>query len=84
MKFEAEIDSHKLHLHPEKVAQWRQTGDCYPVHVEIGATGRCDHHCSFCALDFYRNNQDIDQEVMISSLKDMGAHQVRSVMFGGE
>lgn len=81
---DSRIDGHKIHLHPEKVAQWLQTGDCYPIHIEIGATSRCNQNCIFCALDFARGKSDINGEIMTSALEDMAKQGVKSVMFGGE
>lgn len=78
------IDGHKFHLHPDKVAQWLKTGDCYPIHVEIGVTNRCNQNCIFCALDFARGKRNIKREVMLSALENMAKQGVRSVMFGGE
>lgn len=79
------IDGHKIHLHPDKVNQWKKEGDCYPIHIEIGVTGRCNHKCIFCALDFVNHKQqDIDKDVMINALKEIGDNGVNSVMFGGE
>ena len=67
------IDGHKVHLHPHKSAGWEELGDCYPIHVEIGATARCNQRCVFCALDFMNHKpRDIDTNVMLKALKDMG------------
>lgn len=66
------IDGHKIHLHPHKSAMWRELDDCYPIHIEIGATARCNQRCIFCALDFMNHKKrDIDKEVMLKTLKDM-------------
>lgn len=81
---DSNLDGHKLHLHPEKVAEWKYTGDTTPVHVEIGLTGRCNHKCVFCALEWVDNKTDIDTSVVSDALKDMGKNNVKSVMFGGE
>jgi radical SAM protein with 4Fe4S-binding SPASM domain len=84
MSVDMNIDGHKLHLHPDKAAHWLKTGDCYPIHIEIGVTALCDHDCVFCALDFVNDRDRINKEVMLSALEDMARHEVRSVMFGGE
>jgi len=84
MKAKPDIDGHKIYLHPDKVDQWKETGDCYPIHVEIGATARCNQKCVFCALDWVEHKTDIDTNVMLNALEDMARHEVRSVMFGGE
>lgn len=80
-----DIDSHKLIYHPERVVEWKNTGDSYPIYVEIGPTNRCNHHCIFCALDWIKKGaQDINSEILLSSLKDMGSNRVKSLMFAGE
>lgn len=79
------IDDHKLIYHPERVAQWRKQGDCFPIYIEIGLTSKCNHKCVFCALDWLDNKPlDIDREVLMHALRDMAQHGVRSVMFAGE
>lgn len=65
------IDGHKFHLHPTKIAGWKELNDCYPIHVEIGVTNNCNQNCVFCALDFARGKTDIDTNVMLKALKDM-------------
>ncbi len=66
------IDGHKIHLHPHKSAGWKEINDCYPIHIEIGATSRCNQGCIFCALDFIdHRGVDINKDVMLRSLEDM-------------
>lgn len=85
MKEKIDVDSHKLMYHPERVAEWQEKNDCYPIYVEIGPTNVCNHRCVFCALDFLNYGKDlIDREVMLATLKDMAEHGVKSVMFAGE
>lgn len=82
---EIDVDNHKLIYHPERVAEWLKTGDCFPVYVEIGLTNRCNHRCVFCALDWFEKKYvDIDTEVIKKALRDMAASGVKSVMFAGE
>ena len=85
MRPKIEVDNHKLMYHPERVAEWKEKGDCYPIYVEIGPTNRCNHGCIFCALDFLENGTDmIDTNIMISTLENMANHGVKSIMFAGE
>ncbi len=80
-----DIDDHKLMYHPERVSEWKETGDCYPIYVEIGLTNTCNHRCNFCALDFMKDKGTyIDKNIMNNTLKNMGEHGVKSVMFAGE
>ncbi len=80
-----ETDSHKLAFHPQRVFEWNEAGDCYPIYVEIGTTNKCNHRCIFCALDWLEHGgADINREIMLSALKDMADHGVKSIMFAGE
>ncbi len=80
-----ETEGTKLIFHPERVAEWKKTGDCFPIYAEIGLTNRCNHRCIFCALDFIEHKgADINKKVMLSALEDMASHGVKSVMFAGE
>jgi len=80
-----DVDSHKLIYHPERVVTWYNTGDCFPIYVEIGVTNRCNHRCIFCALDWFEKDPlDIDPGVMKRALSEMAECGVKSVMFAGD
>lgn len=82
---DVDVDSHKLIYHPDRVTEWINTGDCFPIYVEIGVTNRCNHRCIFCALDWFEKKPvDIDTEVMLRSLREMADCGAKSVMFAGE
>lgn len=86
------IDSHKLHFHPHRVAQWMDSkGDwekakkLYPVYVEISPSGACQHRCTFCAVDYLQYKPVLlDTDVLIKRLQEMAALGIKSVMFAGE
>jgi GTP 3',8-cyclase len=80
-----DIDGHKLMWHRERVEQWKEKGDCFPIYVEIGPTNRCNHRCNFCALDYLEHGAvDINSEVLTRNLEDIAAHGIKSIMFAGE
>lgn len=82
---EIDVDHHKLIYHPERLVEWLKNGDCFPIYVEIGPTNRCNHQCTFCALDWLQKQpQDINTDVLQNALKNMATIGVKSVMFGGE
>jgi len=79
------IDNHKLIYHPERVKEWKEREDCYPLYVEVGLTNVCNHKCLFCALDFLENGTEfIDKEIMLRTLNEMSKKGVKSIMFAGE
>ena len=67
------MDSHKLLFHPERVAAWRRGELIYPIEMEVGISGACNHRCIFCAVDYmeYRPNI-LSADVLISNLRQMG------------
>jgi len=86
------IDSHKLLLHPVRVAKWYEAKDdwqklknIYPVYVEISPYGGCNHRCTFCALDYMGyENIGLEFDVLKNTLTNMADKGVKSVMFAGE
>lgn len=83
------IDSHKLYLHPQKVADYLHGGErkfkVTPIYVEISPVGHCNQRCIFCALDYlgYKKRY-IDTNSLLLCIRDMGKTGVKSIMFGGE
>ena len=79
------IDSHKLHLHPERVADWSRGKLVYPIYVEIAPAGACNHRCTFCAVDYIGYVvRFLDADVLKERLGEMGRLGVKSVMYAGE
>jgi cyclic pyranopterin phosphate synthase len=93
MTDEFRIDSHKLMLHPKRVAQWidsrdswQQAKDVFPIYVEMSPIGFCNHACTFCGVDYMLDRPDktmLEPQLIKDILTDMAAHGVQSVMFAG-
>ena len=87
------IDSEKMSLHPQRVAQWLEAKDdwerakyVYPIYVEVSPVGYCNHACTFCGVDYMLARPDkpqLDPAVATRVLSEMRAGGVRSVMFAG-
>ncbi|WP_455757106.1 radical SAM protein [Sulfurimonas sp.] len=86
------IDTHKINLHPIRVARWLEAKNdwqklkkVYPVYVEVSPYGGCNHRCTFCALDYMGyENIGLEFDVLKSTLSNMAENGVKSVMFAGE
>lgn len=86
------IDSHKLILHPVRVAKWFEAENnwekqksIYPIYVEVSPYGGCNHRCTFCGLDYMGyEKKALDYEVLKNTLTNMAKNGVKSVMFAGE
>lgn len=79
------IDSHKLIYHVDRVNDWLNGKNVYPVYMEISPVGSCNHRCIYCALDFmeYRLRY-INKEILCERLQEMGRLGLKSVMYAGE
>lgn len=84
------IDSHKLHLHPERVAQWlaadtwEKAKKLYPLYWEITTSAACNHRCTFCSTDAIGYPAILmDARVLTERMIEAASLGVKSVMFGG-
>ena len=79
------IDSHKLHLHPDRVADWSAGKNVYPIYMEMSPAGACNHRCNFCGVDFMGyQNRKLQMGMLERLMPELGRLGLRSVMFAGE
>jgi radical SAM protein with 4Fe4S-binding SPASM domain len=69
-------------LHPEEVSKWKRGEQIYPLYVEISPTSLCNLHCNFCALDFIKRGDGLDE--LFVNFGQMAYLGVKSIMFAGE
>lgn len=80
-----DIDSHKLLYHPQRVADWQNGKNIYPLYMELSPSGACNHRCSFCSMDFMGYRPTFyPTDIMVQRLQECGRLGVKAVMFGGE
>lgn len=79
------IDSHKLIYHPDRVSEWMNGKNIYPIELEIGLTNACNHRCIFCALDYtgYHPNM-MDTDMLVDNLRELAPKGVKSIIYAGE
>lgn len=79
------IDSHKLMLHPRRVADWLEGKDIAPIYMEVSPSGACNHRCVFCALDYMGYQpRFLDHALWASRVTDLAYIGLKSIMFAGE
>ena len=79
------MDSHKLLFHPDRVAAWLDGKNIYPIEMEIGLSGACNHRCVFCAVDYMEYKPHIlSADVLLPNLQIMGRHGLKSIIYAGE
>lgn len=79
------IDGHKLYWHLDRVVGWQKNRIIPPVYIEISPVSMCNHKCTFCGIDFIRDDGVyLDSHILQQRLSEMGKLGVRSIMFAGE
>ncbi len=79
------IDSHKLMLHPKRVADWMDGKNIGPIYMEVSPSGACNHRCVFCGYDFMGHvPKYLNTDIYVSRVEGMAATGVKSVLFSGE
>lgn len=78
------IDSHKLMLHPIRVAEWMQGKMVYPINAEVGLAGACNHRCIFCTVDYMGYGlEPLDKGMAHIRFQEMESKGLRSILFAG-
>ncbi|MBI9109617.1 radical SAM protein [Maridesulfovibrio ferrireducens] len=79
------IDSHKLHLHPARVAKWLAGENIGPIFMEVSPSGCCNHRCRFCGYDFMEYvPKFLDYEIYKKRINTIADTGLKSIVFSGE
>lgn len=79
------IDGHKLMFHPQRVKEWADGGNTYPIYMEVSPAGACNHRCTFCGVDFMGyQNRCLETGMFKERLSEMGELGLKSIMYAGE
>ena len=79
------IDSHKLIYHISRVHQWLKGENIYPIYLEIGLHGGCNHRCIFCAFDFLKYRPNILDEVCLKNFILTAVKKgTKAILYSGE
>lgn len=78
------VDSHKLIFHPRRVADWLDGKQVYPILLEVGISGACNHRCVFCAASHMEHKPTyIDTGVLLDCFSEVYKYGLKSVLFAG-
>lgn len=79
------LDGHKLIYHIDRLNNYLEYGDCYPIYMEISPVGSCNHRCLFCAYDFIGHpNRKLERNRLLSLLDELKGSGIKSLLFSGE
>ncbi|MBW1742853.1 MAG: radical SAM protein, partial [Deltaproteobacteria bacterium] len=66
------IDGHKLMFHVNRLNKWLKGEKFFPIYVEVGPSGACNHRCIFCALEYLGYEaRYINTEIFKERLEEM-------------
>lgn len=79
------IDGTKLMFHMDRISQWTQGENIFPLHLDIAPSGACNHRCIFCVADYKQERDKIlDIQVLKRLLRDAAKYGVKSILFAGD
>lgn len=79
------LDGHKLHLHPQRVAEHLEGRSVAPIYTEISLTNRCNLRCRFCALEYRQKEiRDLELPRLLELIDEFALAGVKSICFAGE
>ena len=79
------IDGSKLLYHLDRVEEWREEEDIFPIHVEISPSSACNQRCIICCVDFKKHRPLLlSREVLMSLVAQFSEHGVKSCLLAGE
>lgn len=79
------LDGHKLIYHINRLDEFIQKKDCFPVYIEVSPIGSCNHRCIFCAYDYIGYpNRKLETKRFIETIDELAECGVRSLLYAGE
>lgn len=78
------LDSHKLIYHPKEVGEWKDGNQIYPLNLEIGISGGCNHRCLFCVFEYMDYKPDfIDADTLLTNIEWLSKNGLKSILIAG-
>lgn len=82
---ELKIDGHKLIYHIPRLYRWHEGKDIYPIYIEVGLHGGCNHRCLFCSFDFLNYKPVIlPLDAIEDFISQAATKGVKSILYSGE
>ncbi len=78
----------KVFYHLDHLQDFIRRGDCYPVHMIVGLTNRCNHQCIWCygadtISAHYNKNDFAPVRMIIDTIREASQLGLKSVTFVG-
>ena len=74
----------KLLFHTQRINQWLDGEDVYPILIEFDLSNVCNHKCSFCNSAYMKDHSAIlDHEVACKTIDDLGKCGIKAINWTG-
>lgn len=79
------IDGSKLPYHLDRVQDWLNGCNIFPIHVEISPSSACNQRCVLCCVDYKNHKPDfLSLNVLTELADDFKKCNVKSYLLAGE
>ncbi len=79
-----QLDGHKLHYHPGRVADYLEGREVWPLYAEISPTSRCNHRCLFCNFNYLgHRGHELPPGRLLTLIDELWASGVNAVVLAG-
>lgn len=76
----------KILNHIERIADWKTTGESFPIQIELGTTNLCNNKCPACCG--YENREshkvELDKAAVLKLIDEAAECGVKSITFTGD
>lgn len=77
-----QFNGEKIFFHGDRILEWINHGDTYPITVELAPTNKCNHNCPRCAGGRHDNSSSLSLPEM-KSIIDQISRFARSLIITG-
>lgn len=81
------LGAEKIFYHADRLAELKEKGDTYPVHMTLGVVDYCNHNCIFCntafATEDVTRKNSIDMTKLLKFLRDAKNHGLKAITICG-
>lgn len=79
-----QIEGHKLHYHPDRLADFLAGRTVWPVYAEVSPLSTCNHRCLFCNFNYLGHKANrLPDGRMITLMDEFARAGVKAVVFAG-
>ena len=80
-----QFSSDKILKHLDRVTDWLEGGNPYPITMELDMTNVCSHACPECVSGYFRvgSRDTLERELAERIIRELAECKVRGIIFTG-